>query len=420
MRRTIRLLVGLPARYHFWGSLAIVVGVGLAISSQMSDRRNFADSELHRDVMERWGAPIVQPSPSVRFVPSCSVFNALQPLPLARQEVAVDTRMNYRRRGLVFFSGFDFALRGDYTIRNDQGRDVDVVFVFPISVEKNRVLLSDLAFTVDGAPAKAELGEGADKLVWTGRLPAGGQVAVHVAFRGRGLDSFTYALDPSQPVKQFHLALTIAGGDHFDYADGVVPAAESRVEGGAVRLDWRYGSLESGIPAGVILPSEKAYDALVATMVRRAWAPFLLFFAGVVALCVLERRQLRFYESYLVAAAYALFFVLLPYLAAFVNFYLAWAASLAIVGVLLWSYVRLALSPLAARYLLPLLGSTLVVPNVAVALQGYTGLVYTLETTALLAVAMYVTSRGAARARIEQFVSNASSDAAVAEGGTHA
>jgi hypothetical protein len=410
----LRLLVGLPARYHFWGCLAIVLGVGVAISGQMGDRRNFADSELHRDVMERWGAPIVQPSPSVRFVPSGAVFNALAPLPLARQEIAVDTQMNYRRRGLVFFSGFDFALRGDYAIENDQGRDIDVVFVFPIQVEKNRVLLSDLAFTVDGAAATPQLAEGGDKLAWTGHLAAGGRVDLHVAFRGRGLDSFTYVLDPAQPVKQFHLALRIAGGDHFDYRDGVVPAAESRAEGGRVQLDWRYASLESGIPAGVILPSEKAYDELIATMVRRAWAPFLLFFAGVVALCVLEKRRLRFYESYLVAAAYALFFVLFAYLAAFINFYVAWLLALAVVGGLLYSYLRLALSALAARYLLPLLGSTLVVPNVAVALQGYTGLIYTLEVTTLLAVAMFVTSRSAARARIEQLV------AATAEGGSHA
>ena len=112
MNKLLSLLL-LPARYHFYGSLAIVLLVSAAISGQMLDRQSFANSELHRDVMDRWGAPIVQPSPSVRYVPSGAVFNTLSPLPLQSQEVVVDAAMNYRKRGLVYFSGFDFTFPDD-------------------------------------------------------------------------------------------------------------------------------------------------------------------------------------------------------------------------------------------------------------------------------------------------------------------
>jgi hypothetical protein len=403
MRRLLALLL-LPTRYHLFGSLAIVLIVSAAISGQMLDRTSFANSELHRDVMDRWGAPIVQPSPSVRFVPSGTVFNTLSPLALGSQEVTVDATMNYRKRGLVYFSGFDFAFRGDYTAKNDQGRDIDIAFVFPIQLEKNKVLLSNLVFTVNGQPAKADLDHGSDKLVWTGRLQAGAQIAFRVAFHGRGLDSLTYSLDPAAPVRNLHLAMHIRGGDNFDYPDGVVPANASRTHGDEVWLDWRYDSLQSGIPVGVILPSEKSFDQLIATMVRRGWAPFLLFFAGLCALCMYFNRPLRMYESYLLAASYGLFFVLMAYLAAFLNFYVAWALSLLIAGGLALAYLRFVLPRVASRYVLGLLASSLLVPSAAVVLQGYTGLIYTFEIVALIATGMALTTRPTVRALIDRLL----------------
>ena len=207
MKRLLALLL-LPKRYHFFGSLLIVAIVSIAISTQMTHRGTFANSELHRDVMDRWGAPIVQPGPSVRYVPSGTVFSSLSALPLLSQEVVVDADMNYRKRGLVYFSGFDFTFRGDYAAENDQGRDIDIAFVFPINLEKNKVLLSNLVFTVNGQPSKIDLEGGGDKLLWTGRLAPGQRVAFRVAFHGRGLDSlYTHqraAYDLAKAGKTFH------------------------------------------------------------------------------------------------------------------------------------------------------------------------------------------------------------------------
>ena len=69
MERWIKTLLKVPIRHHFWGSLAIVVVVAAVISTQITDRTSFADSELKRDVMDRWGAPITQPCPVQRMAP---------------------------------------------------------------------------------------------------------------------------------------------------------------------------------------------------------------------------------------------------------------------------------------------------------------------------------------------------------------
>jgi len=389
----LRLFLVEPIRFHFWGSLGIVLAVSAALAVRITDRRGFADGELHRDVMERWGAPIQQPMPSVRYVPTGTVFNALEPLPLTRQAVTVDAAMNYRKRGLVYFSGFDFRFSGDFDAENPFDRDVDVAFVFPINLQKNKVLLSELSFTVNGAPAPVELGKDGDKLLWTGRLRPKERLAFRVAFKGRGLDAFTYAMDPGAAVRNVSLTVNIRGGGNFDYADGVVPATSVEREGDAVRLAWRFDSLESGIPMGVVLPSEKSFDAIIATFVGRSWAGFLLFFAGLVALCLHHGRPPRIFESYLFAAAYALFFVLVAYLAAYLHFYAAWALALSVTGGLLCGYAALLLPRGAWKAVAGLVAGGLAVPTLAVILQGYTGLVYTLEALALVAALMVASAR---------------------------
>lgn len=391
-RRTLSL-VRLIARTHVMIALVLLAIVTLTMASQVSRRHSFASTELYDDVMDRWGTPIVQAAPSVRFVEHGSVFHDLEPLPLSRQHVTVDAAMNYRKRGLVYFSGFDFHFQGDYGFANEERYPIDVAFVFPLSVERDRVLLSDLAFVVDGTPEPVSLQGGSDRLLWTGRIEPGQQVSVQIAYRGRGLDAFRYALDPALPVRGLDLTLNVTGGDNYDYAPGVVPATTAEAGSDGTVLRWRYDALEAGVPLGAILPSEHGYDQIITTLVRRAWAPFLLFFCGLVVLSIQHRRLLRVYETTLIVSAYLFTYVLLPYLSAFLHFYLAYALSLAFSSTLIVLYLRRLMGPEVVRPLLLLLGASLVTPTVAVLLVGYTGLIYTLEIFAGLAALMFATTR---------------------------
>jgi hypothetical protein len=404
MKSRLLQVLAAPVRVHFFGSLALVVVVSAVISTQITDRRNFASSELHHDVIERWGAPIVQPVPSVRWVESGAVFNTLEAMPFDKQVIAVNAAMNYRKRGLVYFSGFDFDFRGSYAVTNREAKDVDLVFVFPINLQRNKVLLSELAFTVNGAPTSADLGPSSDRLTWTGRLGPGEALDFEIRFKGRGLDSFVYQLDPELPVRNLELTMNIEGGENFDYADGVVPATKTQLAKGKVDLEWRYASLESGVPIGVILPAEKAYDQVIATMVRRAWATFILFFVAVVALAVHRDRPLRIHESYLLASSYGFFFVLLAYLAAYLPFYAAYVVSLLIIGGLIHAYLRWTLGELAGVAGLYLVGAFLAVPTGAVILQGYTGLIYSLEILSGLAALMFFTTRAEFRGFVDRLL----------------
>ena len=381
-------------RIHLFGSLFIVSVIVIVISLQVSNRTTFANTELYQDVMDRWGAPITQPAPSVRYVNTGSVFTDLQKLPLASQKISIDADMNYRKRGLVYFSGFNFNFCGEYSIVNDKGSDIDVVFVFPINLQKNKVLLSDLAFYINDKLTDIGLTETSDKLVWTGRLPDKKNLSFKILYKGRGLDQFNYQLDPSMPVKNFTMTSNISGGTNFDYAPGVIPATKITPRGKKrITLEWQYKSLESGVPVGLILPSEKTFSMLIATLTKRGLVTFVLFFIGFSILPLYFKKSLRFYESYLIAACYGFFYVLLAYLAAFLNFYAAYFMSLIIIALLLYLYTIRILSLKAGIFTLALTSSFLFIPTMAVILQGYTGLIYTLEILLGLAVIMWSTTQ---------------------------
>lgn len=407
MLRRIRAWIGLPGRYYAWGSLACVLVALFVIADQIADRQGFANAELREDVMERWGAPIQQAGPSVRYVQSGAVFTTLERLPLDSQHVRVDARMNYRKRGLVYFSGFEFDFRGDYALKNPADHDIDIVFVFPVQMER-RSMLSELTFAVNGEPESLPLAESADRLTWTGRLPRGQTASFSIGFKGRGLDLFNYVLDPELPVRNLKLEMHIAGGENYDYAEGVVPATSVVSTEDSVDLTWEFASLESGFPLGVILPSERSFDAVILTMIRRAWTTFLLLHAVLVALALHVRRRLTRFESYLAASGYGFFYVLLPYLAAYMHFYLAYAVSLLLVGGLLQVYLTRMLGPSVQRLVAAALFALLAVPTAAVIFQNHTGLIYSLEILLGLAVLMQLTTRPAFRevlAEIETLLS---------------
>lgn len=390
------------SQHNLWGSIVIVLIISQVIALQVSDRRNFANSELYRDVIERWGAPIVQPVPSVRFVPSGSIFTRLQSLPIEQQYVRVDARMNYRKRGLVYFSGFDFAFDATYRVRNTETANIDVVFVFPVDLERNKVMLSDLTFSVNDQPARVDLASESATLAWTGRMEPGQEAVFAIRFRGRGLDSFVYQLDPELPVRGFVLEMNVEGGLNYDYPLGAAPAMAITARGDRISMRWEFSSLESGVPVGVILPSERSFDRWIVTMVTHAWAPCIGFVGALAVLAQQRRRRFLWYQSYLIAAAYGFFFVLLAYLAAFMNFYVAYAIATAVTALLVFFYVGQLLSPSAGRLAVILLAGGLTVPTLAVMAEGYTGLIYALEILAALAVLMRLTTQAAFQDLIAQ------------------
>ncbi len=387
------------------GALFIVLTLTLIISVQVESRDDFANSELAAGVEERWGAPVDQPAPSVLAVPSGTVFTTLEPIPLARQHVSVDSTMNYRKRGLRYFSGFDFEFTGQYAVKNPRPHDIDVAFVFPIEMNKAQVLLSDLQFLIDGSAAPIEMGAERNRLVWTGRIASGQSREFTIRYRARGLDSFVYRLDPSMPANDVALHLGVIGGDNFDYPPNVLSATTVSQSKSAISLDWTFSTLESGVALGVRLPSLKTWDEIIATMSRRAWFPFAGLLVLLTALGVKHGRRLAFYEVPLVGALFGFTFVLIAYLSAFLVFEIAWPLSVIGLGATFTLWMSRLIPAEPKRTFIALWVATMAIPTLAVVAQGYTGLIYTIELLAGLLGALVLSTRKSVRGWLDDSAS---------------
>src|SRR6266446_2007773 len=81
---------------HLLLSTGIVLFASWVIAAQVQQRDDFAGSHVAQDVESRWGAPVIQPAPSLRYVQSGTIFTELKALPFDQQQVQVDAKMNYR------------------------------------------------------------------------------------------------------------------------------------------------------------------------------------------------------------------------------------------------------------------------------------------------------------------------------------
>ena len=131
--------------------------------------------------------------------------------------------------------------------------------------------------------------------------------AFEIGFKGQGLDRFAYTLDPSHPARQVSLRVDVAGGDNYDYPYGVVPAHNVTNDGETISMQWQFDALESGVPIGLLLPSETSFDEVIVTMTIRSWATFALFFAALVLLFRANDKKLARFDAYFVSSLYAFF-----------------------------------------------------------------------------------------------------------------
>lgn len=230
-------------------------------------------------------------------------------------------------------------------------------------------------------------------------------MTLRIGYRARGLDRFSYRLDPSLPANDVRLHVGVVGGDNYDYPAGSLSAARVTQSKDALALDWAFASLEAGVALGVVLPSQQAWDTTIATMARRAWAPGLALFALLFVLGVRHRRPLALYERVLAASLFGFTFVLTAYLAAFLPFLVAWPLAVLGLGAAFVAWLGRVFEAERRWLLAGAWAACMVVPTGAVVLTGYTGLIYTLELLAALLGALALSTRPAVRAFLDDLLS---------------
>jgi inner membrane protein involved in colicin E2 resistance len=385
------------------------------LGSTIFARTYNSDLGLKNKVTSNWGGPQTQSPPTSCYpeevtrtvdttengktvskeVKQWECFN----LPLESSNIDVKFAMDYRQKGLLWYSTYNVDFAGAYAFRNNTPKDrgVDVTLKLPAA----QAIYDDLQVTLNGQPIPSNVA--GDSVHASGNVPAGQPAVFKIAYRSHGLDKWNYSFgsgDVSQ-VKDFHLHMKTDFGD-FDFPENTLSPTSKRElalsgdtkAASGWELNWDYTNLVSGFQVGVEMPQKLQPGPLAGRI--SLFAPVSLFFFFFLMFIITTTRGIELHPMnyFFLATAFFAFHLLLAYLVDHMSIHAAFLVCSAVSIFLVVTYLRLVVG---GRFALVEAGISqfiyLVLFSYAFFFQGFTGLAVTIGAIVTLFVVMQMTGR---------------------------
>jgi inner membrane protein involved in colicin E2 resistance len=398
--------------------LMIFVATSIAwmvLGATIFSRTESASSSLSGRVASSWGAPQEQAPPEIECVWNekrivASEENGKQvkretvekmslQVPLDSSRINADFRIDYRQKGLVWFSTYGVTFGGEYGFRNPT--ESERVFEIRLPLPAKEAMYDGLSLEVDGKPLPLHIS--GNEVKAEAVLPAGAQAVLKAAYRSQGQRSWRYRFSQAQAtpnergqvsqVKDFHMALrTDFGG--FDFPENSLSPTEKHQTSSGWELHWDYQNLVSGFDVALEMPEKLQPGPLAGKISYFAPVSLFFFFFVIFMLSTLRGIDLHPMNYFFLAGAFFVFHLLLAYLADHVSIYAGFAISSLVSIVLVVSYLRLVVSLRFALVDAALAQFIyLVLFSYAFFFEGFTGLTITIGAILTLFVVMQMTGR---------------------------
>ncbi len=375
------------------------------LGSTIFVRTNTASAALNGHVESIWGSAQVQSPPMAtyvlgdgnaagraldkRVVSSVEEKHSNIQLPIDASLVNVDVAVDYRQKGLLWYSTYRVGFSGGYTFRNSTDTSQDVTFCFPLPAKQ--AIYDDVRMTANNQPLQLTTTNG----VLSGRatVAAGNKVVLQVSYRSQGLDAWQYKLgDEVAEVNNFSLTIrTHFGG--FDFPENTLSPTEERKAGDGWELKWDYRSLLSGFQIGMTMPEKIQPGPLAGRISYFAPVSLLFFFFVVFILTMLRGIEFHPMNYFFLACAFFAFHLLLAYLVDHISIHWAFMICSTVSLFLVWSYLRLVVG---TRFAMEAGGAQfayLILFSYAFFFQGFTGLTIAIGAILTLFIAMQATAK---------------------------
>jgi inner membrane protein involved in colicin E2 resistance len=325
-----------------------------------------------------------------------------QPVALDSSKIRADFHVDYRQKGLLWFSTYQVAFQGEHAFHNPTASDQ--TFEFRLSLPAQRAVYDGLALYLDGKQLPLTFG-GA---VVSARavVPAGASGVLKATYRSQGQKSWRYRLGQAatggatprdaadvSEASDFHM---IVGTDFagFDFPDNSLSPSTKQQTGKGWELRWDYQNLVSGFDIALVMPEKLQPGPLAGEISYFAPVSLFFFFFLVFILSTLRGIDLHPMNYFFLAAAFFSFHLLLAYLADHISIHWAFAISSAVSMLLVVTYLRLVVNLRFALWDAGLAQLVyLVLFSYAFFFQGFTGLAITIGAILSLFVVMQMTGR---------------------------
>jgi inner membrane protein involved in colicin E2 resistance len=376
------------------------------LGATVFSRTYSSDAKPRGQVASAWGTPHQQGPPTasyqrvmiktvesrednrtvVRRVPQ----RITKPLPLEGSRVTVALDLEYRQKGLLWYSTYTAAFAGTYRFRNPTDREQMVSFT--LNFPATQAIYDDLVITADSQ--SLELTHAQTAVSGSAPVPPRETTTLEVSYRSQGLDSWRYNFgsDLTQ-VRDFTLEMTTNFKD-IDFPENTLSPTEKSETSDGWELTWRYKNLLSGFQIGMAMPQKLQPGPLAGRISFFAPVSLFFFFFLVFIITTLRSTELHPMNYFFLACAFFSFHLLLAYLADHISIHLAFAICSAVSIFLVVSYLRLVVGMRFAFVEAGIMQLIyLVLFSYTFFLEGYTGLAITIGSILTLFVVMQATAR---------------------------
>lgn len=365
------------------------------------------EPQLRQKVSGTWGAPQAQMPPSATYgtvvqrkdrsivdgklVEKTLEHTVTTPLPLESSKVDVAIDLDYRQKGLLWYSTYGVVFTGNYGFRNESERPQLVTFAFHFPAKS--AVYDDLEIRVNGRGAPAKRID-PNSIGTTVNMPAGAVSQFRISYRSQGLESWRYQFgaDVSQ-VRDFTLRMKTNFRD-IDFPDNSLSPTTKQESGPGWLLTWDYRNLVSGYQIAMTMPERLQPGPLAGEISYFAPVSLFFYFFVMFLITTIRRIELHPMNYFFLASAFFAFHLLLAYLVDHMVIHLAFAIASAVSVGLVVSYLRLVVgTQFAAREAALAQMIYLVLFSYAFFFKGFTGLAVTIGAVITLFVAMQMTGR---------------------------
>jgi hypothetical protein len=320
-----------------------------------------------------------------------------EPVELSGSDIRVGLDLDYRKKGLLWFSTYRVDFKADYQIENPKDFPVTVRMVFPFpspnAVYDNMTVLapgrSDLRSTIEH-----EDKQGGNQMVVKLQLQPKENQLVKFSYRSRGLDQWSYQFGKdTEVVKKFKLVMQ-TNFKSVDFPRDSISPDENVEEGEGRKLTWNKDSIISAFQIGMVMPALLNPGPLASAMSEHAPVSLLFFFFMIFILQVMRGIKIHPLNYFFLAASFFSFNLLFSYLVDHLDIELAFVISSAVSIFLAISYL---LRLVGTRFALMEAGISQFIFQILFSLahffKGYTGLTITIGAILTLAAVMLLTAK---------------------------
>ena len=389
------------------GFIFVCTSVAWAIlGSTLFYRTYSSDDELKDRVVSNWGAPQEQGAPTANFTtgsvhtivtlengkPTSQIVDdrKYHSLTLEKSRVNANLHLDYRRKGLLWYSTYQIQFAGDYTFTNPDDDAHDVTF--SVDLPAQQAIYDNWLFALDGSPLP--MSNSNSETYTTARVAPHQTVVLAIGYHSQGLDRWGYKLGNNvAQVRDFQLRVK-TDFHGFDFPEGTLSPTSERSNSAGADLEWNYANLVYGYKIGVAMPQKIQPGPLAGRISYFAPVSLLFFFFVMFMLTTIRGIELHPMNYFFLACAFFSFHLLMAYLVDHISVHAAFAICSLVSVFLVVSYLRLVIGLRFAAVEAGLAQLVyLVLFSYAFFFPGFTGLTITICAILSLFVAMQVTGK---------------------------